>query len=99
MTDVDLGGTIKAPPQQKSKVIYMNIPTTIMLMIDIMNCPNCQKYIDALSKSIMSSLTKKELRKEIFNMFGVRTVKKMQRIRKREMVLISSIFGEDIWRG
>jgi hypothetical protein len=99
MGELDLGETKKVKSsQKKQKVIYLGIPTTIMLMIDIMDCPNCHKYIEALSKSIRSALTNKELRKEIFDMVGVRTVKKMRLLKMKEMALLTSLFDEDIWR-
>jgi len=99
MGNVELGGTKKVKSsQEKQKVIYLGIPTTNMFMIDIMNCPNCHKYIEAFSKTIRSALTNKELRKEIFDMVGVRTVKKMRLLKMKEMALLTSIFDEGIWR-
>jgi len=95
--DVNKGTPKTAEELQKQKMIYMNIPTVTMLMIDIKDYPNCRRYVKAFVQSIRNSMSKRELRKELFKTFGVKTLKKMQRLKPKELELLKEIYGDDIW--
>ena len=98
MSNVDLGGSLnKTVPQEKQKMIYMSIPTSLVFIADAMQFEPMQKYADAIAQSIKSSLTNVEIRKSILQVSGVKTVKKMQRLRKDHYDLFTKVFGEEIW--
>jgi len=103
MANVDLGQDMnKGLPKteedlKKQKMIYMNIPTVTMLLLDIKDYANCRRYVKALVQSIRNSMSKRELRKELFKTFGVKTLKKMKALKPKEFELLKQVYGDDIW--
>ena len=96
MVDIELGGSKGVEQPKKQKVVYITIPATIMLLLDIKNYPNCKRYVDSLSQNILNSLTKEEIKKEIFNLFNVKNERQLE---KRYAIIkteLTHIFG-DIW--
>ncbi|MCK5612623.1 hypothetical protein KAR91_62705 [Candidatus Pacearchaeota archaeon] len=98
MSTIDLGGAKSSGEPEKQQMIYMSIPTTILLMVDIQAHPPAKQYVEALTESIKQAVPKKTIRKEIFSLFGVKTVKKMLATRPREYGVLTAIFGVEIWK-
>ena len=67
MTDVSLGGGKKnagaTPEQQKQKMIYLDIPTAITMIIELGDSKNIKKYSDPIIANIKKSMNNKELKK------------------------------------
>jgi len=99
MNDVSLGGAPKqqAPTgQEKQKMIYLNIPTAISMIIELGDSKNIKKYSDPIVTNIKQSMTNKELRKILCLMFGVKTAKKFKKFKLQEFEIVTNLFG-DIW--
>ncbi len=97
MADVSLGGAPKdAPAPEKQKLIYINIPTAVMMIIELGDSKNIKKYADPIIKTIKDSTPNRELKKILCLMFGVKTAKKFKRLKPQEFKIITNIFG-DIW--
>ena len=100
MGDVNLGSSGNQQPdssQVKQKMIYMNIPTGLLFISESYEIEPMTKYANAIIQSIKGSLTNVELRKTILQTFGVKTVKKMERLRSNEFKIFTEIFGGEIW--
>ena len=101
MTDVSLGGGGKknagaTPEQQKQKMIYLDIPTAILMIIELGDSKNIKKFSEPIIASIKQSMTNKEIRKILCLMFGVKTARKFKKLKPQEFEIITGIFG-DIW--
>jgi len=100
MSDVSLGGskpkTMKADEQTKQKMIYLNIPTALMMIIELGDSKNIKKYADPIIQSIKQSSNNKELRKLVCQMFGVPTAKKFKKFKPKEFEIMTTLIG-DIW--
>jgi len=94
---VDLGGTEKGAPPQKQKMIYFGIPTTIAMMMDIYTYEPAKRYVDAMKQTLLSSVSLKELRKEICTMFGMKSMRKLKKQRENQAKILTAIFGDRIW--
>ncbi len=101
MTEVNLGSSSNTPKndpnQKKQKMIYMNIPSGLVFIIDAQGLETMKKYSDAIIKSIKDSLSNVEIRKTILQTFGVKTVKKMKRLKINEYNIFTKVFGIKIW--
>jgi len=100
MSDVNLGASSNKtvePKQEKQKMIYMNIPSGLLFIIESKGLDPMKKYSDAISQSIKQSLSNIEIRKTILQAFGVKTVKKMQRLKSKEYDIFTEVFGKEIW--
>ena len=101
MTDVSLGGgkTNTAPPeagQQKEKMIYLNIPTAILMIIELGDSKNIKKFADPIIRNIKQSLTNREIRKILCAMFSVKTARKFKLNKPQEFEILTQMFG-DVW--
>jgi len=99
MSDVSLGGGKKnasAPDQQKQKMIYLDIPTALLMIIELGDSKNIKKYSEPIIKNIKQAMTNKELRKILCLMFGVKTARKFKLNKPQEFDIITGIIG-DIW--
>ncbi len=99
MSDVSLGGAPKQQVptgQQKQKMIYLNIPTAISMIIELGDSKNIKKYSDPIVSNIKQSMTNKQLRKILCLMFGVKTARKFKKLKPQEFEIITNLFG-DIW--
>ena len=96
MADVSLGGGSKEESLEKQKLIYLNIPTAILMLIDLKDSKNIKKYSDPIVASIKQSLTNKEIRKIVCSMVGIKTIKKFKFLKPAEFVIFNNMFG-DIW--
>ena len=100
MSDVNLGSSSQAPAipkQEKQKMIYMGIPSALLFITEARGFVSMKKYSDAMIQSIKGSLTPIEIRKTILLTFGVKTVKKMQRLKSKEFDIFTEVFGKEIW--
>ena len=97
-TDVSLGGKKSSGDltQSKQKMIYLNVPTAISMIIELGDSKNIKKYADPIIASMKQSLTNKELSKVLCTMFGVKTNKKFSKTKPNEFKMMTDIFG-DIW--
>jgi len=100
MADVSLGGgkknTTEADGQQKQKMIYLNIPTAIIMLIELGDSKNIKKFADPIVANIKQALTHKEIRKILCEMFGVKTARKFKLNKPTEFEGLTKMFG-DIW--
>ena len=98
MADVDLGGTQKnAPTPDKQKMVFVSIPGVLGLMDEIYGRSDiCDRYVAAFKDTIAQTLSNKELRKEIFRIYGVKTLKKLKRLKPAGYEKMTKIFG-NIW--
>jgi hypothetical protein len=100
MTEVSLGGGNKkasaTPEQQKQKMIYLDIPTAIVMIIELGDSKNIKKFSDPIIANIKQSLTNKEIRKILCTMFGVKTARKFKKLKPQEFEIVTAIFG-DVW--
>lgn len=98
MTDVSLGGSKKsnvtAPETQK--MIYLNIPTAIMMIIELGDSQNIKKYSEPIIASIKQSISNKELRKILCAIMGIKTAKKLKDLKPKEFEVLTLLFG-DVW--
>jgi hypothetical protein len=96
---VDLGKSVRHNEVESKEHLhlYMNIPTTINLMIKIHNTPDCSKYIESFTISIKAALSLKEIRKVILNLYGFKTVKKFIIAMPKESEILIAIFGKGIF--
>lgn len=96
---VDLGKSVRHNEVESKEHLhlYMNIPTTINLMIKIHNTPDCSKYIESFTTSIKAALSLKEIRKVILNLYGFKTVKKFIIAMPKESEILIAIFGKGIF--
>jgi len=100
MGDINLGASsnkVVDPKQIKQKMIYMNIPTGLVFVIESRGLASMKKYADAITQSIKTSLSNVEIRKTILQTFGVKTVKKMRRLKENEYDVFTEAFGKEIW--
>lgn len=98
MGDVDLGGTKKnvATPD-KQKMVFVSIPGILGLMDEIYKRSDiCNRYVAAFKDTISQTLSNKELRKEIYKIYGVKTLKKLKRLKPEGYEKMTEIFG-NIW--
>jgi len=96
MVNVDLSGKPEETTQ-KTKMIYLNIPTALIFIFDCWEYPKAQRYANAMKESITGALTKKEIRKEILTLFKLRTVQKLKKAKHPAYDLFAEVFGPDIW--
>ena len=96
MADVSLGGKPVVPEQAKQKMIYLNIPTAISMIIELGDSKNIKKYSDPIIAEIKKSMSNKELRKLLCLLFGVKTAKKFKRLKPQEFQIVTNIFG-NVW--
>jgi hypothetical protein len=97
MSDVSLGGSKKteAAPETK-KMIYLNIPTAIMMIIELADSQNIKKYSVPMIKSIKESVSNKELRKILCGIMGVKSARKLRDLKPAEFNVLTQLFG-DVW--
>jgi hypothetical protein len=95
MADVSLGGKQEATPETQ-KMIYLNIPTAIMMIIELGDSKNIKKYSDPMIDSIKKSTSNKELRKILCSIVGVKSAKKLKSLKPAEFQILTNLFG-DIW--
>jgi len=96
MANVSLGGAPKPAGTETQKMIYLNIPSAIMMIIDLADSQNISKYSVPIIQNIKQSLSNKEIKKILCAMFGVKTAKKFRDQKPVEFKVITDIFG-DIW--
>lgn len=96
MSDVSLGGAKKEVTTESQKMIYLNIPSAIMLIIDLADSQNIKKYSEPIIQNIKQALSNKELRKILCEMFGMKTAKKFRDKKPVEFKFVTDMFG-DIW--
>jgi len=96
MAEVSLGGKPKNEEPAKEKMIYLNIPTAVLMIIELGDSKNIKKFADPIVKTIKDSMTNKELRKLLCQMFGVKTAKKFKKFKLQEFNVLTNIFG-DVW--
>ena len=100
MTDVSLGGakskTAPLKGEQKQKMIYLDIPTAITMILELGDSKNIKKYADPIVANIKQSFPSKELRKVLCLMFGVKTARKFKKLKPKEFEIVTNLFG-DIW--
>lgn len=97
MADVSLGGGgDKTPAPETKKMIYLNIPTAVMMIIELGDSKNIKKYADPMLDSIKKSISNKELRKILCGIVGVKSARKLKDLKPREFDLLTQLFG-DIW--
>jgi hypothetical protein len=100
MSDVSLGGAKKqkqVPENEiKQKMIYLNIPTAISLILELGDSKNIKKYSDPIVANIKQSLTNKEIKKILCTIFGVKTAKKFAKLKPKEFEIVTTLFG-DVW--
>jgi len=100
MSDVSLGGGKKnagaTPEQQKQKMIYLDIPTAITMILELGDSKNIKKFSDPIVANIKQAFTNRELRKVLCLMFGVKTARKFKKLKPQEFEIVTGLFG-DIW--
>ncbi len=96
MADVSLGGKKETTIPEKQKMIYLNIPTAITLIIELGDSKNIKKYSDPIIASIKQSFSNRELRKVLCTMFGEKTARKFKVNKPEEFEILTKLFG-DIW--
>jgi hypothetical protein len=100
MGNVSLGGGKQnaAVPagQQKEKMIYLNIPTAILMIIELGDSKNIKKYADPIISNIKQALTNREIRKILCTMFSVKSARKFKANKPQEFEILTMLFG-DIW--
>lgn len=96
MTDVSLGGAPKVATPETQKMIYLNIPSAIMMIIDLADSQNIAKYSVPIIQNIKQSISNKELRKILCGMFGIKSSRKFRDQKPNEFKVMTDIFG-DIW--
>ncbi len=100
MTDVSLGGGKKntgaTPEQQKQKMIYLDIPTAITMILELGDSKNIKKYADPIVSNIKQAFPSKQLRKVLCTMFGVKSARKFKKLKPQEFEIVTNLFG-DIW--
>ncbi len=96
MSDISLGGGSKEKVPETKKMIYLNIPTAILMILELGDSKNIKKYADPIIDSIKKSLTNKELSRVICGMFGVKSARKFKKLKPNEFTVMSNIFG-NIW--
>ena len=100
MTDVSLGGGKKnagaTPEQQKQKMIYLDIPTAITMILELGDSKNIKKYADPIVANIKQAFPNKQLRKVLCKMFGVKTARKFKKFKPEQFDIVTNLFG-DIW--
>lgn len=100
MSDVSLGGgkgnAAPSKEEQKQKMIYLNIPSAIMMILDLGDSKNIKKYSEPIISNIKQSFTNKEIRKILCTMFGIKTAKKFKVQKPVEFEIVTGLFG-DIW--
>lgn len=95
--NVSLGGKPKGDVvPEKQKMIYLNVPTAISMIVELGDSKNIKKYADPIIASMKQSLTNKELSKILCGLFGVKTNKKFSKTKPVEFKMMTDIFG-DIW--
>ncbi len=94
--EIDLGRSVRKAEEKTNKLVFMNIKTTIMLILDIHDIPRCSKYVKSFSDSIIKSLSQREVRKEILELFGIRSLKKLEKQKPEETKILRKIFGTGI---
>jgi hypothetical protein len=77
-------------------MIYLNIPSAIMMILDLGDSQNIKKYSDPIVANIKQSFTNKELRKVLCQMFGVKSARKFEKLKPLEFKIVTGLFG-DIW--
>jgi len=99
MGDVNLGSsTNSTEPSKKEKMIYMNLPTTLVIMNLLITTDDMGKQIvNALKNNISSSFSNREIRKAAFLAYGVKTANKLKKIKSIEYDSLTEIFGEEMW--
>lgn len=101
MGNVDLGQSApNTQKEEKQKVIYMNISGVIGLIIKmyLIDEDQFKDYINGFISSIKESLPKEELIKLICQMYQVPNLKKFKKTRESQYLLVTKIFGKDIWK-
>lgn len=95
MADVSLGGKPEATPETQ-KMIYLNIPTAIMMIIELGDSQNIKKYSEPMIDSIKKSISNKELRKILCSLMGVKSARKLRDLKPNEFRVLTILFG-DVW--
>lgn len=96
MADVSLGGSKTNAVPEKQKLIYIGIPSAILMIIELGDSKNIKKYADAIIGSIKQSISNKELRKILCEMFGVKSARKLKETKPKEFEILTNLFG-NIW--
>ena len=96
--DVDLGKTEKGRLDESNKMIYMSIQTTIVIISEIYDCgERPRKLSTVLANTVKTNFTLRTIRKTIFELYGVNTVRKMQNNHSKEYKIYTELLGQDIW--
>ncbi len=96
MADVSLGGKKEPVGEQPQKMIYIPIPAAIVMIIELADSKQIQKYSAPFVKTIKKSTTNKELSKILCQIFGVKTARKFKATKPKEFQAMTILFG-DIW--
>jgi len=98
MGNVDLGGKpTKTDEPKKVKVIYLSIPTSLAFIHDCWEYPKAKRFALVMVESIISSMTRKEIRKEVLGLFKMKTVQKLKKYNKPAYDIFTEAFGAVIW--
>ena len=99
MSNIDLGGSspIQQADQIKERMIYLNIPTALMIILDCSEYPKAKKYTTAMLQSLNATLSRVDLRKEILRTCGVKSSGKLKKLNRDMYDKFSKLFGKGIW--
>ena len=96
MSNIDLSGKLEEV-NEKTKLLYLNIPTALIFIYECWEYPKARKFAETMKMTILKSLSKKELRKEILILAKVKSVKKLKTLRPPVYDLFTEVFGNEIW--
>lgn len=99
MADVPMGSTKKIkkdliPNQEKEKMMYLNLPTAMVLLMKIYKYDDLLEFTQLLIKTFLA-LPKEELRSIILTTLKVSDLIELKT--KPEYTIIERIFGLQIW--
>lgn len=98
MADVSLSG-VKEPVPEKKQYLYLDMGTTIKLMVDIAPYPPLKPYLTSMSNTMTKMFSKNMLIKEILKVYDVKSERKMKRIRPKTFNIINEIVFKNIFEG
>jgi len=98
MSGVDLGGNKqKSSEPKKEKMVYLNLPSVIMFMIELDGVDASEKYINAMVSSMTQACTHVEIKGIILNMFTIKNVETFMKFHKKEYDILTKRFGISMW--